>query len=53
MLKVFPAFDYQLNYFTILRETQLSSADILGNLLLREHFIFLNFSFGKAEAFSD
>lgn len=47
MLKVFPAFDYQLNYFTILRETQLSSADILENLLLRKRFIFLNFPLGK------
>lgn len=43
MLKIFPAFDYQLNYFTILREAQLSSANILENLLLRERFIFLNF----------
>lgn len=47
MLKVFPTFDYQLNYFAILRETQLSSADILGNLLLRECFIFLKFPLGK------
>lgn len=51
MLKVFPAFDYWLNYFTILRETQLSSADILENLLLRECFIFLNFPLGKQKLF--
>lgn len=51
MLKVFPAFDYQLNRITILRETQLSCADILGNLLLREGYIFLNFPLGKQKLF--
>lgn len=51
MLKAFPAFDYQLDYITILRETQLSCADILGNLLLRERYIFLNFHLGKQKLF--
>lgn len=49
MLKVFPAFDYQLNYFTILRETQLSS----GKPVTKGTFYFFKLSFGKAEAFSD
>ena len=54
MLKVCLAFDYQLNHFTIIREAQLFSTNILENPLLREQrFIFLKLSFGKAEAFSD